>query len=128
MLKFNKAEFGVDRLKIFHKTKGSTRMLTRDLSEKGENAGLKLLKPVTEGTTYPTDYFKWICASVLGLAASTWRLMRLPPILSKCTDFVAENVPPLILEKIKFCSDGGSRVFVFLFWNGVQFLALVDGV
>lgn len=67
VLKFNKAEFGVDRLKIFHKTEGSTRMLTRDLSKEGENAGLKSLTPVTGAATYLTDFFKMdmrICSGI----------------------------------------------------------------
>lgn len=68
VLKFNKAEFGVDRLEIYHLTRGSTSVLLRNLSEAGRNANLdKTLSPAAEDMIYPTDYFKMdmrICSGI----------------------------------------------------------------
>lgn len=59
VLKFNKAEFGVDRIEIYHQSEGSTRMLVRDLSQQGKDAGLERLRPAESGNQiYPTDYFR----------------------------------------------------------------------
>lgn len=67
VLKFSKAEFEVDRLRIVHTTEGSTRMLTRDLSREGEAANLKNLRPTKTAATYLTKYFKMdmrICSGI----------------------------------------------------------------
>lgn len=67
VLRFNKAEFGVDRLQIYHQTEGSTRMLVRDLTQQGKDAGLEGLRPADNNQIYPTNYFRMdlrICSGI----------------------------------------------------------------